>query len=203
MPEPQTATDGDQASTSGSPQAGTPATDGQAPVSHTTTESERDRIIEQLRKENAASRKKLTAYEEAEKAAQEANLSETQKLQQQYAEQQALNEQLAIALFERDVHEEVAQYASELNFLDGIPSKYLARMLDWDEIEEADGKPANVKKLLGELAKAVPVLVKQQEQQQRGTPALPAMNPGRSSIQPPGGSIPGRIPRLEDIEWKR
>src|SRR5690348_963800 len=88
--EQTTSTDGDQASTSGLPQAGTPTTDGQAPVSQSTTDTkEHERIIEQLRKENAAARKRLDAFEKAQQEAEAATLSESEKLQKKLADLQS------------------------------------------------------------------------------------------------------------------
>jgi hypothetical protein len=105
------------------------------------------------------------------------------------------------------VRQEVVDLAGKFNFT--ISAKTLANLLltDFDAIEFEDGRPTNIEKLLDKLAKAEPELVKAQAPtapQARLAPATPAMNPGRSSIASPGSSIPGRIPRLEDLEmWNK
>lgn len=153
----------------------------------------------------SAVEKELAAYKAAEEAARAAQMSELEKAQKAAADLQAQHEELAAELYEARVFQEVSRLAGTFNFL--VSADTLARMLllDDDAIEFENGKPHNIEKLLEKLAKSEPGLVKPAEtqQQQRGAPAIPGMNPGRSSIAPPGGRIPGKIPRLEDIEWKR
>ena len=204
----------------GSPSAGTPSGGATPPKSAATLEEALARIAELERHATnkaeeaarhgtklTAAEKELAAYKEKERLAQEASMTEQQKLQAAMAEKEQLAEQLAIELFERYVHDDVANMAPKLNFLEGIPPKYLARLIDWDAIEEEGGKPSNVQTLLEQVAKDVPMFIKQaqtpNQQQQRQAPTVPAMNPGRSTIAQPGASIPGRIPRLDDIQWKR
>ena len=204
MTQTPSSTDGGQAPTSGLPQAGTPTIDGQAPVSQTAP-TEHERIIEQLRKENASHRADLKKYKDDEAARAQAQMSELEKAQKQAADLQEQQEALAAELFEARVRQDVADKISKFNF---IPSaRTIANLLlaDDDAIEFEDGRPTNIEKLLGDLAKREPDLVKpaQAQQQQPGTPTIPAMNPGRSSITQPGQQ-PGRIPRLSDRDlWKR
>ena len=205
MTQTPASTDGGQAPTGGLPQAGTPTTDGQAPVSQTAP-TEHERIITELRKENAAARKRIETFEALQKEAELAKLGETEKLQKQNADLQERQEALAAELFEARVHQEVGRLASKFNFL--ISADTLARMLllDDDAIEFEGSKPTNIEKLLEKLAKAEPELVKPLPAAPGtpGNPALPAMNPGRSSIQSPGATTPGRIPSLTDPSiWKR
>ena len=170
------------------------------------TESITREEARKLRSEAKALRERLKAFEDADAAAKAAQMTEQERLQQQQAELQAANEDLAAALMEMNVQSDIARYAGKLNFIIDSP-ELLAQMLKWSEIEwdEESGKPLNIEKLLEQLAKAQPKLVQQQaQQQQMGTPATPAMNPGRSTITAPGsGAAPGRIPRLDDIQWKR
>lgn len=213
--------DGSQALTSGSPQAGAPTTDGQAPVSqtpHTAKPSEHERIIEELRKENASHRKKLSAYEESEKQqaeakrlADEAQLSEIERVKKQHADIQAQHNALMLELQETRIQHAVERAAHDLGFLH---PEIAGRLLDRTELEYEDsGTPKNAKQLLEKLLKAMPELAKQAtpapdtSQQgtpqtapaRPGTPALPAFNPGRSSITPPGTIPPGKPVRLADI----
>ena len=155
----------------------------------------------------SAAEKELAAYKAAEEAAKAAQMSELEKAQKAAADSQEQLESLAAELYEARVFQEVTRLASKFNFI--ISGETLARMLllDEDAIEFEDGKPTNVEKLLEKLAKAEPDLVKPaqqaQQQQQMGTPNVPAMNPGRSSITP-GGNVPGRVPNLFDKDlWKK
>src|SRR5258708_6320149 len=198
-------TDGGQAPTSGSPQAGTSTTDGQAPVSQTAP-TEHERIIEQLRKENASHRANLKKYEADEATRQAAQMSELEKAQKQAADLETARDEMAAELYEARVRQDVADLVGKFNFI--APAKTIATLLlaDDDAIEFEDGRPTNIEKLLANLAKAEPDLVKPaaQQQQQQGTPTIPAMNPGRSSIASPGQATPGYIPRLTDPGvWKR
>lgn len=190
------------AGTDPQPQAGDPQPTPQAGSGKTPEDYER--MLAELRKENAGHRTKLKKFEEDEALRAQAQMSELEKAQKQAADSLEQQEALAAQLFEARVRQDVADKISKFNF---IPSaRTIANLLlaDDEAIEFEDGRPTNIEKLLGELAKREPDLVKQQQQQQQpGTPQLPAMNPGRSSIAPPGGTIPGRIPRLEDIPWKR
>lgn len=195
--EPQagdpTTTPAQAATTTPTPQAGA----GKSPEDY-------ERMIAALRQENAGHRTKLKSFEEAEAARAAAQMSELERAQKAAADAAEQQELMAAELFESRVHQEVGRLASKFNFI--ISADTLARMLllDDDAIEFEDGRPANIEKLLEKLAKHEPDLVKQQAQQQQpGAPALPGMNPGRSSIQPPGARIPGKIPTLDDIEWRR
>lgn len=181
------------------PQAG----DGQEPLS---LEEAR-----KLRRENQTLRQRQKAIDDEKAAAEAAKLSEIEKVTKAQAELQARNEALMAQVLEQNVFQAVAQLAGKLNFdTDIIPSNMLYRLLEWDENEpdhiefdEESGQPSNIEKLLKKIAEAAPKLLKQQAAAP-GTPTLPAMNPGRSSIQPPASGTPGRIPRLDDPGlWKR
>lgn len=158
--------------------------------------------LKRVHAESASHRQKLKAFEDAEQAAKDAQLSEVERLNKQYADLQASNEDLAAALMEMNVNSEIARYANKLNFIIDSP-ELLAQMLPWKEIEwdEESGRPTNIEKLLEQLAKTEKRLV---QQQQSGVPSVPAMNPGRSSIMPPGQGQPGKPPRLTDPGmWKK
>lgn len=159
----------------------------------------------------SAAEKELAAYKAAEEQARQAQMSELEKAQKQIADAAEREELMAAQLHDALVYQDVARLASKFNFVVSVDT--LADMLLLrDErradstIEFEDGKPANIEKLLEKLAKAEPDLVKkeaQQNQQSQQAPNIPAMSPGRSSIQPPSGNIPGRIPRITDPGmWK-
>jgi hypothetical protein len=162
-----------------------------------------------LRSEAQALRKRekdilaqLKAYQDVEQATKDAQLSEVEKINKQYAELQAQHEELAAQLAESLVRQEVADHVSAFNFV--IKASTVANLLlvDFDAIEFTDGKPTNVEKLLEKLAKAEPDLVKVAQEQQKRAPMIPAMSPERASITP-SGQQQGRIPRLTDPNlWK-
>ncbi len=201
----------------GSPATGTPAPAGATPpVAALTLEEALKKIAElELHAQNkteeatrhgtklTAAEKELAAYKAAEAAAAAAQLSELERAQKQAADAVVQQEALTKELENARVFQDVTRLAVKFNFL--VSADTLARMLLLDRaaIEFTEGTPQNVEKLLEKLAKAESGLVKPTDAQQQGTPALPGMNPGRSSIQPPGGRIPGKIPTLDDIEWKR
>lgn len=200
--ETTSSTDGGQASTSGSPQAGASTTDGQAPVSQPT---DHEKIIEQLRKENAAHRKKLEAFEQAQKDADLAKLGETEKLQKQHGDLQSKYAELEARYQERVIKSEFQVQAAALGI---VHPERVYRLVDTSELEfDDDGLPKNAKALIENLLKEMPELTgtKQEppaQQQQPKPPTVPAMNPGRSSIQQPGQGTPGRIPSWNEV-YKR
>ena len=149
-----------------------------------------------------AAEKELAAYKEKERLAQEASLSEQEKLQKKVAEQEAIHE----GFVEKFVDYEVRLAAAEM----GINPKYLsyvARAIDWDELEfdQESGLPTNIKAVLDKLLKEVPVLKETPQgapaqQQKPAAPTVPAMNPGRTSIAAPGSSS-GKRPSWADVQW--
>lgn len=194
----------------GSPEIGTPGvgeiSTAKLPQSIDEALKEVERLRADLKKvhaESAGHRQKLKTFEDAEAAARAAQMSELEKAQKQAADLQEQQETLAAEVVELRVHQEVARISAKMNFI--LPPDMLAKLLlnDFDDIEFADGKPTNIEKLLEKLAKSTPDLVKAAQAEQRGAPTIPAMNPGRSSIQSPG-AMPKRIPRLGDPDlWKR
>ena len=159
-----------------------------------------------LRSESEALRKRLKSFEDAEQAKKDAQLSEVERLNKQYADLQEQHESLAAELYEARVRQDVADLVGKFNFIPSAKSIANLLLADDDSIEFEDGRPTNIEKLLEKLAKAEPDLVKQPTQAATpgtpGTPQLPAMNPGRASITQPGQQ-PGRVPRLTDPGlWK-
>lgn len=195
MTQTPASTDGGQAPTSGLPQAGTSTTDGQAPVSQTAP-TEHERIIERLRAEAAANRVELKKYKDEEAARTAAQMTETERLKAELAAQKEQLENVAASNYAMAVREEVDELAGKFNFV--LSPKKLTKLLLADEddnpIEFEDGKPTNIEKLLEKLAKSEPNLVR--EVQQQRAPAIPAGNPGRSNINPPGQ--PGKPRRMTE-----
>lgn len=149
-------------------------------------------------------RKKLSHYEKAEreaeaakKAAEEAQLSEIEKTNKRATESETRAEQYRQRLVTAEV-----KFAAKSA---GIIDPELAVLAVQNDLEYGeDGMPTNVEEVLEKLVKNKPYLAPKQEAQPpaespaRGTPTIPAMNPGRSQIAAPGSTPPGRIPRLSD-----
>ena len=159
--------------------------------------------------------KKLADYEEAERKAQEAQLSEIERTTKKYQELQSQHETYVRTMQERIVRYEVEREASKIGIIDPDAA---TKLLDWSQIEyDEDGTPKNADKLLAALVKqrpwlkpAPPAETEKTEQNanpaaqpapaaaQQTPPRIPAMSPGRSTIATPSPVPPGRIPRLND-----
>jgi hypothetical protein len=157
--------------------------------------------------------KKLAAYEEKERLAQEATLSEIDKATKRADEADKLVQQYKQQL----ITAQVKIAAQALNIIDpDIAALAVNGSLEYGD----DGLPSNVDNALKALIKNKPYLVaakaeKPAEQPETPatpaqtaqpaalqTPQIPAMNPGRSSIASPGSTPPGSrpvIPTLADV----
>jgi hypothetical protein len=152
--------------------------------------------------------KRLADYEAKERAQQEAALSEAQR-----SEKRALDAEQLIQRYKDDlISARVELAAHSLGIIDpGIAALAIKSTLEYGD----DGLPTNVDDALKALVKSKPYLAppKPAEQTQATppatpaqtahppayqTPAIPAMNPGRSSIAAPGSLPPGHITRLSD-----
>jgi uncharacterized membrane protein YccC len=193
----------------GQPATGTPASNGAMPPKPATSLEEAMARIAELEhatknatEERDRHRKKLSLYEEAEKRAQEAALSEVDKASKRATEAEARIKQYQQQL----VNAQVKLAAKDKGIIDpDIAALALADKLEYGD----DGMPTNLEKALDDLIKSKPYLVPKADQAapaspaQTATPAIPAMNPGRSSIQSPGKLPPGKIPTWEDVYKRR
>lgn len=163
--------------------------------------------------------KQQAEAEAAKKAAEEAQLSEIERVKKQHAQEQSEKNALIMELQEIKITNAVERYARELHFVypeDVIHSPAFPRAeLEFDD----NGNPTNVKHLLEKLAKARPKLVEQPAPApdpsqpgsstapttpaRPGTPALPAFNPGRTQITPPGTLPPGQHVTLAEFRNRR
>lgn len=156
----------------GTPQAGEPAQiEPQAQAATTTTPEPQagegksaqqrsaedyERIIAELRKENASHRTKNKKYEEEEAKRAEAQLSEQQKLEKRAADLQKSYDDALKSHQEYKINAEVRLQAAQLGFADLSDAM---RLLDLSAIEyDTDGAPSNVNALLSQLLKAKPYL---------------------------------------------
>lgn len=158
----------------------------------------------------SAVQKELDAYKEKERLAQEAALSEQQKLEKRATEAEQLVQQYKQQL----VSAQVQIAASKL----GIIDPEMAALAVQSSLElDKDGLPSNLDDALKTLVKNKPYLLapkaaepaKTEEQQPPASPAqtaqapraplLPANNPGRSSIPAPNSLPPGKVPTWGEV----
>src|SRR6266568_2219796 len=173
------------------PVMGTPGQSGVTPATTpplTTEEllkrqAELERSLANAKEENDRHSKRLSTYEKQE------------KIQQQ-------QQQLVMA--------QVKLVAKDKGIINPeLIAPVVERKLEYDK----DGEPTNLEAVLDELIKGNPYLVKPAEPAPSPaqtatppavpTPAIPAMNPGRSSIPGPGTNPTGKPTRLSDLEWSR
>src|SRR5690349_21421778 len=123
------------------PQAGTTPTTPTPQAGAGKTPEDYERMLAELRHENAGHRTKLKKFEEDEALRAQAQMSELEKAQKLYADLQEQQEALAAQLFEARVFQDVSRVASKFNF--NVSSDMLARLLLVDDgaIEFENGKP--------------------------------------------------------------
>src|SRR5258708_1421788 len=161
------------AGTDPQPQAGDPQPTPQAGSGKTPEDYER--MIADLRKENAGHRTKLKKFEDDETQRTQAQMSEQEKLQKTAADLQSKYDSDTSALTERIVRYEVERQAARLGIIDPDAA---AQLIDWDALEyDEDGTPRNADTLLKDLLKAKPYLAGKAAPSTAGG----ATNPGRAS----------------------
>ena len=146
----------------------------------------------------------MKAFEDAEEAAKQAQLSEIERTKAAHAKAQSELETYKRTAQERMVRYEVAARAAALGI---IHPDAAAKLLDWSELEyDDDGTPTNADKLLEKLLKNMPYLARpatpeppapaspSQPTPAPHAPTVPAMNPGRSTIAAPTQRPPGQKP---------
>lgn len=112
--------------------------------------------VRALRKEAAQYRTRLKALEDAQRAADDAKLSDQEKLQKRLAELERAAAEASSNLQKRVVEYEVKLAASRLGIVDPDAAWRLidASSLEFDE----SGKPKNLDRVLSDLLKAKPYL---------------------------------------------
>jgi hypothetical protein len=152
--------------------------------------------------------KKLAEYEEKERLAQEANLSEIEKSKKVLEAEKAarLVAEQQIQQLKQELISKMVQLTAKEK---GIIDTELAALAIQGKLELGDdGMPTNVDKALDDLIKNKPYLAPKpaeptetpaQTAGQQSPPRTPAMNPGRSSISQPNQTVPGQIVRLNDV----
>lgn len=156
---------------------------GESPNKPSKSAEDYERMIAELRKENAGHRTKLKKFEEDEAKRTEAQLTKEQLLEKQYNDLKAQHEEAMQAHTERTIKHEVALEAAKL----GVDSAYLdkvSRFLEWEniEIDEQTGNPTNIRQLVEQLVKDMPAL----KSRGAATPTSGgATNPARSTTGHP------------------
>ena len=162
----------------------TPPADGQTTADELKAELERVRLaLKNANKEAADRRKKLEAYEAAEKEAAEKELSEAQRLQKELEAAKAARLELEAKLRTNTIHNAALAKAAALEF--DHPADALA-LIDLSAVEiTADGKVTGFEKALEELAKSGRLKMKAAVSPRIGTPstAFPMLN-GQSKPEP-------------------
>lgn len=198
-----------------SPAMGTPATDGATPQKPTLTlEEAMKRLAEfeqsqtNAKEEVERHRRKLTAYEKAEreaeaakKAADDAQLSEIERIKKQYAALEQKNKQYQQQL--------ATERLTSTLIAHGVVDAELATLAIQSLLEyDGDGMPSNVSDAIKMLAKNKPILFANPVASpppaepahpttppptptRQPAPTLPSANPGRSTMTAPGTPLPG------------
>lgn len=221
MGEENTSTGQSVTPTPVTPVTGTPATGSVTPQPATLTLEEALKRIADLEHSHLNAKeaedrlgKKLSVYEKAEaereaakKAADEAQLSEIERVKKQHEE----TEQRAQKYKQQFINTSVKLAAKDKGIIDPeLAAMAIASSLEYDK----DGMPTNVEEALDALIKSRPFLKPEPVEPpatpaqsappaRAATPALPAMNPGRTQITPPGTLPPGKPVTLADIRNRR
>ena len=116
MPEDNNTPATPQAGNAGDPQPQAGSTPPTPQAGSGKTPDDYERILAELRKENAGHRTKLKKFEDDEAARSQAQMTEQQKLQAERDALQASNEDLAAELLEHRVNQDISKLASKFNF---------------------------------------------------------------------------------------
>lgn len=161
---------------------------GQAPNGNTQQQQQQwsqadyERIIADLRRENAGHRTENARVAGELKKFQDAQLSDAEKAARRLAELEQTNTTQARELTELKLTRAIERASAALNIIDADAA---AKLLDWAEIDfDSSGAPKNLDKLLTALVAAKPWLVGAASAQSQRPPAANsggATNPGRSA----------------------
>lgn len=222
MADDPTTTPGGATSPNVQPATGTPASQGVTPKTPTVEELQA-RIADLERhsvnkteeagrhhKNLSEAQKKLAEYEEKERLAQEAQLSEVERSKKAVEAEKAARAQVEqqVQQLKQELVSKMVQLSAQAK---GIIDTELAALAINSKLEYGDdGMPTNVDKALDDLVKNKPYLApKSQQEEQSSSPAqtgnnqqpprTPAMNPGRSSISAPLQMQPGQRVSLEQV----
>lgn len=114
--------------------------------------------LDELRRESAASRKETKRLQEAAQAAEDAKLTETERITKENAELKRANEELLARDKETRLSTAIVAAATRLGFRS---PEIASKLLDRSTIDLAeDGHPRNLDRLLGEILKAEPYLAR-------------------------------------------
>jgi len=216
MPEQENTSPTTGATPAPGPATGTNATTGATPQVAALTLEEALKKLADLEHSNTNAseeverhRKKLTAYEKAEKereaaaqAVKDAELGELERTKKQFSELQAKHDAEVAKYKQELINAQVKLAAKSMDFLNpDIAAKVIE--LEFGE----DGMPTNVDQALEALAKSNPFLLKPKTEDPPATPAQTATrppvtspnNPGRASTSQPNSLPPGQIVTFDQV----
>lgn len=155
-----------------------------------------ERMIADLRKENASHRTRLKSFEDEARKVAEAQLSKEQLLEKQLADLTVQREHEMQERFVHTVRQEAAVEAAKLG-VDPAHLDKVFRFLEWDEVEADDnGNPSNVGTLIRQLVDEMPALKTRGASTSGG-----ATNPSRSQSNAPQALSWEAIGRMKPDEY--
>ena len=170
---------------------------GQEPGGETFDEARAKALIAKLRDEVKATKgeaKELAELRQARKTADEAALTEQQKLAKRAADLEAENTRISAEALADRTNARIERQAARLGAVD---PELLARLIPPASIErDADGTPTNLEALIKDVLKARPYLVAT-----TGTPAQPATSATNGARQAPAGSATYSKAQLADYTF--
>lgn len=193
----EAAAGGTQAEPAAAPQAGTPpptqtatassAADGQEQPQAGAPESLSLEEAKKLRSEAQSLRRRLKDFEDAQRAADEASLSEAERIKRDKERIEGELQSAQVALRELRLRTAIEREAAKRGFNDPADAY---RLLDLAALElDEDGQPRHAESLLNALAKAKPYLVRTEPQpQQNGALAAPPLPVG-ATPRPANGAV--------------
>lgn len=149
------------------------------------TPEQYQRMIADLRKESAAHRTKLAAFEKAQADAAAAQLSDIEKATRRAETAEAEKTALAAKHQQTILHLAMLRTANKVGLVTPEAQDAALKLLDVSALElDDDGQPKNMEKALNDLLVKYPFL-KPAAAPAPAAPAIPPMNPARSAITTP------------------
>ncbi len=171
---------------------GTTAPAGQDPAEQFDPERARA-LIAKLRDEAKAATKRIGEMEAAQKAADDAKLSDTERLTKRAAQLEAELAHERTEKQDRINHYETQLAASKLGIVD---PEAAVKLLDWSNLEyDEDGRPKEIDKALAALLKAKPYLAAQ------ATPGRPPASPTNPARPTQGAEQTFTVSQLKDFRF--
>lgn len=150
--------------------------------------------IKNLRDQAKLATKQIREYTAQQKLAEDAKLSEQERLSKRVAELESRESSLQQAVRERTLRYEVAVHAQKLGIVDADAA---FRLMDQQALEfDEEGAPTNTEKVLGQMLKTRPYL-----QASAGPPPVPGTTNGASRARGPEGARIYKASELSDTAF--